>query len=212
MSVAPGRPKQARTAAREGEGTPVSAAGVWRVIRWLALPWVVWLAGCASPALAPGSDRETFSRSGRFAVVVEQAAQDTQAVQGGFLWRDEGRRLTIDLSNPFGSVLARIQIEPGRAELTRSDGSREIADSPDALLAQVVGQALPVAGLRDWLQGRHAGAAQVKTDSEGRLASLSQLGWQVQLSRYDAQGPTLLQLARSDGGQQVRVRLALDRR
>ena len=26
MSAAPGRPKQARTAAREGEGTPVSAA------------------------------------------------------------------------------------------------------------------------------------------------------------------------------------------
>ena len=26
MSAAPGRPRQARTAAREGEGTPVSAA------------------------------------------------------------------------------------------------------------------------------------------------------------------------------------------
>jgi hypothetical protein len=36
-------------------------------------------------------------------------------VQGSFVWRDVGGRLTLDLNNPFGSTLARVQVDPDQA-------------------------------------------------------------------------------------------------
>src|SRR5690606_34620535 len=123
----------------------------------------------------------------------------TEAVQGGFAWRDTGAQLLLDLANPLGSTLARVSVEPGRATLTRSDGSTETAPDADALVLQVLGGEVPVAGLRYWLRGQ-AGPAPVQeraNDAQGRLSSLRQDGWLVQLSRYDEQGPRQLRLLRS---------------
>lgn len=111
------------------------------------------LAGCAGPARI-GGDGAAFERTGRFAVNVTDAGTAPEAVQGGFAWRDTGRVLRIDLVNPVGSTLARIMVEPSGAVLEHADGSIETAADADALLAKVMGTALPVANLRDWLQGR----------------------------------------------------------
>src|SRR3546814_9254470 len=67
---------------------------------------------------------------------------------------DTGNALTLDLTNPLGNTLARVSVLPGLATLTRSNGEREQAAHPDALVEQVLGSPMPVAGLRDWLQGR----------------------------------------------------------
>lgn len=169
------------------------------------------LAGCAGPARIPG-EGQAFERTGRFAVNVTEPGVAPEAVQGGFAWRDAGRVLRLDLTNPLGSTLARITVQPSGAVLEHSDGSTEVAADADALLAQVVGVAMPVANLRDWLQGR-TGAGSVEAlqhDSQGRPESFSQEGWRLRLSRYDALGPGLLRLDRRDGGRQISVRLAID--
>ena len=169
------------------------------------------LAGCAGPTRIVG-DGEAFERTGRFAVNVTEPGAAPEAVQGGFAWRDSGRILRLDLVNPLGSTLARIVVEPSRAVLEHADGSTETAADADALLAKVMGTALPVANLRDWLQGR-TGAGPVsdlQTDAQGRPESFVQQGWQLRLSRYDAMGPGLLRLDRRDGPRRISVRLALD--
>lgn len=99
------------------------------------------LAGCATPARIDTSAPETvFQRTGRFAVSVQYANGQQEAVQGGFAWLDTGRLLTLDLANPLGSTLARVQVQPGIATLTRTDGQQQSAPNPDALVEQVLGR------------------------------------------------------------------------
>src|SRR5690606_34910553 len=139
-------------------------------------------------------DGAAFDRTGRFALTVNHVGGKQEAVQGGFAWHDTGDSLTLDLANPLGSTLARVSVEPGRASMVRSNGEREFAPDPDALVDQVLGSPMPVGGLRYWLQGRTGPGptASVQKDDQGRLTAFVQDGWQAQLSRYDALGPRLL--------------------
>ena len=171
------------------------------------------LAACATPPKpVSGVAGASFDRSGRFALSVSYSDGRQEAVQGGFSWHDTGTILLLDLANPLGNTLARVQVEPGSATLTRSDGSTEQARHPDALVEQVLGSPIPVSGLRDWLQG-DTGSAQppdLQTGPDGKPASFTQDGWRVQLSRYDALGPNLLQLNRNDANRSISMRLVVD--
>ncbi len=183
---------------------------LWRIA--LALVLAGLLAACATPARIAGQGA-AFERVGRFAVNLQPFAQEPHAAQGGFSWRDDGQTLRLDLSNPLGSVLARIQVSDGLSMLERADGSREQATSPDALLALVWGHPMPVAGLRYWIRGRAAPGHAVSDetrDPRGRLTALDQDGWQVRLSDYDAQGPRRVRLSRRDAQGQWRLQLIVD--
>jgi len=155
---------------------------------------------------------DDYQRIGRFALRSEAASGEQQAVQGGFVWRDDGRQLRLDLSSPLGATLARMYADWGRAVLTRSDGSQLVAPNADELLAEALGSAIPANSLRDWLHGR-LGPQPVQDlvrDKEGRPEQFVQDGWQVRLSRYDAQGPRLLRLKREQAGELIDVRLVID--
>ena len=185
-------------------------AGVWRL---LFFAFVFLLSACATPPAIQGSaGEEAFARSGRFAVNVDDVGNPPQAVQGGFAWYDAGHKLVLDLANPLGSTLARVEVYAGKAILTRADGSTQEAANADALVAQVVGADIPVSGLRAWLKGNidRAVARDVKTDAQGQVAGFSQQGWVVVLSRHDAHGPRLLQLSRKEGLRTISVRLIID--
>src|SRR3546814_673890 len=171
------------------------------------------LAACAAPQKIGGNASEAaFERAGRFAVTVNYFGGKHEAVQGGFAWHDTGNALTLDLTNPLGNTLARVSVLPGLATLTRSNGEREQAAHPDALVEQVLGSPMPVAGLRDWLQGRvdDAGVSGLQKNDQGQIDSFSQGGWRVQLSRYDAQGPALLRMNRNDPDRTSCGRLVID--
>lgn len=178
--------------------------------RTLALLPLMMLGACAAPRLDLASG-VVFRRAGRFSLSVTHADDRQEAVQGGFLWADDGVRLELDLTDPVGAVLARVAVNQAGATLWHADGRREHAPDADTLVTRVLGGSVPVSGLRDWLQGQlQAGAADsVQHDEDGRLSAFEQQGWRVGLSRYDALGPTLLQLYRHDGQASVRVRLAI---
>lgn len=172
------------------------------------------LAACAG---LPQSHQEiaadAFARTGRFAITVTEADGAQQAVQGGFQWRDDGRRYVLDLTNPLGSTEARVEGQPGAATLTRANGTQLQADDPDALAEEALGGPVPVSGLRDWLRGRLAGQPapqELQRDDQGRPASFAQGGWQARLSRYDALGPQLLTLERREPGRRIVVRLVVN--
>lgn len=190
----------------------ISFQHAWRLLAGFFL--VVLLGACASPArIQESASRTVLERTGRFAASVSYSDGRQEAVQGGFAWNDTGRRLLLDLANPMGSVLARVTVQPGRAELERADGSTETAPGPDALIEQVLGSPIPVSGLRYWLRGELAAGAQadgIERDSQGRLAAFTQGGWNVQLPRYDSAGPLLLRLSRHETGRSISVRLVVD--
>lgn len=183
-------------------------------LRWLVyLSMVALMAGCVTPQRIGGTE-PAFDCVGRFAVTVKSFEAPDRAAQGGFSWHDTGAVLRLDLLSPMGNVLARIRVEPGRAELVRSNGERQSASNPDALLAQVWGHAIPVAGLRAWIQGYaqpETPETSIVRDAQGHIASIRQDGWDVALSDYDALGPTRVRLSRQDPQAAVRLQLAISK-
>ena len=107
-------------------------SGLWRRLL-LPLSILTILSACATPKpTAPDIDG-LFQRSGRFSVTVNDFSGVKDAVQGGFVWQDDGSSLVLDLANPLGSTLARITVEDGMAVLTHSNGSQEYARDADGL-------------------------------------------------------------------------------
>lgn len=172
------------------------------------------LSGCATQAptglaLPEGS----LSRIGRFAVKTEQANQAPEAIQGGFVWRDTVTQLTLDLTNPFGSVLARVTVNSAGATLERSNGEILQTTTPDSLVDQALGQSLPVQGLRAWLRAQQKpqpGMRVLERDAQGRIVAFEQDGWTARLSNFDALGPRLVSLLRAETGRNMSVRLVID--
>lgn len=173
----------------------------------------VLAAGCASPPRIEGEPSGlSFDRTGRFALQVEHRAAEQEAVQGGFAWRDTPSGQRLDLANPLGNTLARIDLQPGKAILTRTNGTVEEASDPDALVELVLGSPIPIAGLRYWLRGKLAPgpAEHVEKNDQGQLYRFGQQGWRVELSRYDQQGPRLLRLRRTEASRDISLRLVVD--
>ena len=186
---------------------------LWRCLSVLVACVVV--AACVTPARMAGSPEalETFARAGRFALTVTEAGGGQDAVQGGFSWLDERDRYVLDLTNPLGSTQARVEGRPGAAVLTRANGEQLRASDPDSLAEEALGSRIPVAGLRDWFQGRVAAqppASGLASDAQGRPLAFEQGGWQAKLSRYDEQGPQLLVLERREAGRRIVLRLVVD--
>ena len=177
------------------------------------------LAGCTTPV--PPTQMSSMQapslnelvRQGRFALRAEGPSEAPEAVQGSFVWRDVGGRLTLDLNNPFGNTLARVQVDPDQAVLTQANGETMRSSDPDALVQQVMGRRIPVRDIRTWLRTPLRAVPmmqQVKRDEQGRIISFAQSGWGVELGRFDAQGPRLLILSRIEGSKQVVIRLVVD--
>ncbi len=176
---------------------------------------LLWLAGCASPVPEQNqTGRPEFLRYGRFALKAEDFNRNPEAVQGGFTWRDTGVRFSLDLTDPMGSVIARVMVERTGATLTRANGEEIYAKTPDALMQRVLGQTVPVDALRNWLRTMKTplpGMSMVINDAEGRIQTFEQSGWRVQLSRFDDLGPQLLVLMRHEGTKSIVIRLVVDK-
>jgi len=173
------------------------------------------LAGCAVTETPPMRSSTEFVRSGRFAVQSQRFNQNPESIQGGFVWKDLGTTLLLDLTSPVGGTLARVSVNPREAILTRSNGETIGAASPDELLQIAIGQHMPVADLRNWLQGQLSSqgvstAKNVSRDEMGHLAGFTQDSWVVSLSKYDELGPRAIALKQDLAGQQISIRLVVD--
>lgn len=142
------------------------------------------VAGCASvppptPAL-PGD-----SLSGRLALRVDAAAgQDARSMSAAFELQGAPERGRFSLSTPLGTMLAQARWQPGSVVLVTPQGEAPYPDL-DALTREVLGESVPVAALFDWLRGRPwPGAASVASRPPA-APGFRQLGWAVDLSRFD---------------------------
>jgi len=139
---------------------------LWRTrAGWLACAMGVLATECASlPAVTGG-----VSYSGRFAV--------------------DRSEVTLDLSTPLGTTVARVQSGAAGARLTvpTAGGLRtEQGPDPDALSLQVLGWTLPVSGIGDWIEGRPAAGRPYRLDpGQDGNALLEQDGWTI---RFEPRG------------------------
>ncbi len=180
----------------------------------LLCAFVLGLAGCATQAPPEQAAPEgSLLRVGRFAVKTEELNRAPEAVQGGFVWRDTAAQLTLELTNPFGSILARVLVTNNGATLERANGEITQTTSPDSLIDQALGQSIPVQGLRSWLRVQktpQTGMRVLERDAQGRIVAFEQDGWQARLSNFDVLGPRLISLLRAQAGRNISVRLVVD--
>ena len=135
---------------------------------------LAWLSGCATIA------RPAPELAGRLAVRVEAfEGAPARSLSTQFELRGDAQAGELQLTTPLGSTAAQARWRPGAAELTTADGTRNFADL-DALASELLGEALPLAALIEWLRGRPwAGASSVASDK-----GFEQLGWRIDLSRF----------------------------
>lgn len=109
---------------------------------------------------ALGAYRDVIDLSGRLLVNYERDGKpDTLSVK--FAWAQTAREVGVSLLSPTGQTVAKISVTPEAATLTQAGQAPRMARDIDTLAAQTLGFALPVSGLRDWLQG-YASAADGK--------------------------------------------------
>jgi outer membrane lipoprotein LolB len=132
------------------------------------------LSGCAT-IVRPAPDL-----AGRLAVRVEAfAGAPARSLSTQFELRGDAQAGELQLTTPLGSTAAQARWRPGAAELIAADGTRTFADL-DALASELLGEALPLAALIEWLRGRPWACVPSVAGGSG----FEQLGWRIDLSRF----------------------------
>src|SRR5262245_971650 len=159
------------------------------------------LASCAAvppETLPPGS----FSLAGRVAVRYGE-----EVASGRVTWRHTRAEDELVISTPVGQGVAEITRRYGVYTLVTARGERHSATDPERLTQQMLGYAVPLDGLPDWVQGRPAPGAEAVTRYDGdRLIELRQSGWVIDYSGGDERPPKRVRLTRGD----LDIRLAID--
>ncbi len=184
-------------------GLPAASAVATRTtvrVAWLSCLLAAVLAGCATPAPAPGEAPWT---AGRLSLRVDATPERAKQSLGvAFEVRGTGEQGELRLTSPIGTQLAAARWARGVAVLRTPEGERSFS-SLDELSREALGEALPLAALPDWLNGRPWTAATHTVRSDG----FDQLGWRVQTNRL-AEGWIS---ARRDSPPAIELRARLDR-
>lgn len=165
----------------------------------LLIAGVLLLAGCAAPM--PDVDTSPTAEA-----AFEERAEYLEALDGWRLvarlglasgeeywsaqlnWRVQERQQVLDLSGPMGRGGGRLTLsDSGRALLVTRSGERFQARDPDALVAQVIGESIPVSGMQYWVRGLlHPEASyQLDVDTDGRPLQIQQSGWSIEYSEFE---------------------------
>jgi outer membrane lipoprotein LolB len=171
---------------------------------WTALLAAAALAACATPQ----AGSEAVVLSGRLSVVVAAQPPDEPArsLSAQFELAGNAERGRLNVSTPLGTRLAEARWSPGEATLVEASGSKTAYADLDALTRAMLGETLPVAAWFDWLAGRPSPAAASVASTAPGAPGFRQLGWQVDLARFDDG----LVVARRDAPPAVTVRAKLD--
>lgn len=170
-----------------------------RLARAIAIALPLLLAGCATvtppmpgtAAQAPQRDfHETIDIGGRLSVRY-QANSREEALHGSFTWSQTPAQTLVTLLSPLGQTVAVIDVNAEGATLKQAGQPAKSAASVDALTAETLGWPLPVAGLREWLQGfavDAAGKRLVANPPETRIDSRD--GWRIHYASWLEENPS----------------------
>ncbi|MBR9905823.1 MAG: outer membrane lipoprotein LolB [Gammaproteobacteria bacterium] len=162
---------------------------------WLASFALLLLAGCASQG--------PMDESGRQAGQWERQQADVEAfdtwtlvgkaglrtsqenISANLDWNQTPYYFRMLISGPFGGGRNVLEGREGRFSLSNSDGRFE-AETPEALMEEQLGWALPVSAMPDWVRGLpgepdndNTSSYQLETDELGFPSHLKQDGWEI---------------------------------
>lgn len=151
------------------------------IIALLLSSAALMLTGCATVAPKPADvlAEGDVRLSGRLSVQVAGSSGRASGGNAGFELLGNPRAGMLELSTPLGSLVARATWSPNDTTLQTPEAERSFADM-DALTRELLGEAIPVAALFDWLRGRPWPQVQSAPLTEG--LGFSQLGWQIDLA------------------------------
>ena len=155
--------------------------------------------------------RETLAWQGRLAVQYEQNGKP-QSLSASFSWQQDASQTRIQLSSPTGQIVADIIVTPTSASFTQAGQVTRSFANIDQLTQELLGWPLPVAGLREWLQG-------FGVDAKGQRFSAvpgqdqtwqTSDGWRIRYaSWHDASQPKRIDLERHIDTQAIDVSLRI---
>jgi outer membrane lipoprotein LolB len=202
-----------------------------RLWRAAAFSLALGSAGCANMTPGPAADtgvnaasarvyRQDVTLEGRLSLHYQQNNQN-QSVYGSFVWQQTHEQIHLQLLSPLGQTIAMINIKPGLATLTQSGKPPRSADDANQLTEQTLGWPLPIAGLRDWLQGFASDAqgkpfiAQARSDDAGNTV-ITRDGWRIQYVNWQTIAgdsmPKRIDLERyTDQAGEVAIRIVIDK-
>ena len=168
----------------------------------LPLALAALLSACAAPARLPdvpvAAYSDTIELNGRLSVNYTKDGQP-EALSGKFNWMQAGERVDVSLASPLGQTIAKITVTPREATLVQSDQVTRSAPDIDTLTAETLGWRLPVAGLRDWLQGyatAQDGSRFVASPTNSEV--LTKDGWRLRFVSWQDGASTRVQPRRID--------------
>jgi outer membrane lipoprotein LolB len=151
--------------------------------------------------------RDRFELKGRVAV-----ATGSDGFNARLRWTQDGKQTHMSLDGPLGAGGVQVTSDGSAVSIVTSRGDRLDNDAARAELTSRLGFNPPIDSLRYWVLGvpEPGHPAQESLDSQQRLATLEQDGWQILYTDYMSVGgewlPSKLTLQR----QGVRLRLVVD--
>jgi outer membrane lipoprotein LolB len=185
---------------------------------------IVALAGCSTFTLpAPSADTTTRSpriyqpkieMSGRMSAQYEANYRD-QSISVHFTWSQSPDQTVISLASPTGQTMATIQINAQGATLNQPGKPPRQAADINELTIDMLGWPLPVAGLRDWLQGFLDATHQPALTEASTLKPFTADGWTLRFVNWVVENqierPKRVDLARlTTQAGQVSLRIVVD--
>ncbi|WGE30269.1 lipoprotein insertase outer membrane protein LolB [Edwardsiella tarda] len=139
---------------------------------------------------------------------------DKQKVYARFFWQQTAAgHYRLLLTNPLGSTELELNVRPGVARITDSQGRHYVSDNAAVMIEKLTGMQIPLDNLRQWMLGLPGQAQQVRLDSAQRLSQLTYRhagqNWQVDYLRYDTRvtPPLPAQLELSQGEQRIKLKM-----
>jgi outer membrane lipoprotein LolB len=179
------------------------------------------LTGCATSAATRSSVsvapyRSSVALQGSIGINYSRDGK-RESLSGTFQWQQSADATDVQLVSPTGQTVAVLHVGAGQASLQQSGQPLRTAADLDSLTTQTLGWALPVAGLRDWLQGYAMDAAgQPFTASPAHNSVVTRDGWKLEyMSWQDEKAavpqPKLIYLTRLGAGEveDLAIRIAI---
>ena len=161
--------------------------------------------------LAWDARRELLGRIDRFTVQARVSSGGVFGVKGNLHWKQAGDTFQMRVAGPFGVGAASISGRGKQIEIRTAKGTFT-TENPEADLHSRLGWTFPVTHLRYWVLGVPApgSIAKVDHDRDGRLRSLEQDDWTLEVDEYQQAGALELPRKFEVANAEVRIKVVVD--
>jgi outer membrane lipoprotein LolB len=161
--------------------------------------------------LAWEARRDRLSAIDHFTLQARVSSGGVFGVKGNLHWQQQGDVFQMRVAGPFGIGAASISGRGKQIEIRTSKRTFTTED-PERELQQRLGWAFPVLHLRYWVLGVPAPGshAEVEYDRDGRLVSLAQDDWTLEVDEYQSAGGLELPRKFEVANEEVRIKVFID--